>query len=78
MFGPFLRATSGPVVADSLLVFHLTGSLLHAAFAFLGYVISDRPDRLRHNLPLAPYDRATFYVGGAHGYTDYPHTKVSE
>ena len=32
----------------------------------------DLPERLRRNLPLNPYDRSTFYGGGAHGYTDYP------
>jgi N-ethylmaleimide reductase len=32
----------------------------------------DLPERLRSNLPLNPYDRATFYGGGARGYTDYP------
>jgi N-ethylmaleimide reductase len=28
--------------------------------------------RLRDGLPFAPSDRATYYGGGAHGYTDYP------
>ena len=28
--------------------------------------------RLREDLPLAKADKATFYGGGAHGYTDYP------
>ena len=32
----------------------------------------DLPRRLRENLPLNDYDRATFYGGDAHGYTDYP------
>lgn len=32
----------------------------------------DLPERLRRNLPLNPYDRATFYYGGAKGYADYP------
>ena len=32
----------------------------------------DLPERLRRNLPLNPYDRATFYYGGAKGYSDYP------
>ena len=32
----------------------------------------DLVERLRHDLPLNPYDRATFYGGGAHGYIDYP------
>jgi N-ethylmaleimide reductase len=31
----------------------------------------DLPARLRLDLPLAPYNRATFYGGDAAGYTDY-------
>lgn len=40
MSGSFIRATSALVVADSLLAFHLTGSLLHAASTLLGHVLS--------------------------------------
>ncbi len=32
----------------------------------------DLPQRLRLDAPLTPYHRATFYGGGAAGYTDYP------
>ncbi len=32
----------------------------------------DLPKRIQHGLPLNAYDRATFYGGDAHGYTDYP------
>jgi N-ethylmaleimide reductase len=32
----------------------------------------DLPRRLRESAPLNPPDRATFYGGGEHGYTDYP------
>ncbi|WP_342627397.1 alkene reductase [Nguyenibacter vanlangensis] len=44
------------------------------AVAFGRHFISnpDLPERLRHDLPLTPYDRSTFYGGGAHGYVDYP------
>jgi N-ethylmaleimide reductase len=36
----------------------------------------DLVERLKDNLALAPLlDKATFYGGGAHGYTDYPTTK---
>ncbi|MDE7548998.1 alkene reductase [Acetobacter fabarum] len=50
------------------------------AVAFGRYFISnpDLPERLRRNLPLTPYDRTTFYGGGAHGYTDYPRAKTSD
>jgi len=44
------------------------------AIAFGRIFISnpDLPRRLRHALPLTPYNRATFYGGEAAGYTDYP------
>jgi N-ethylmaleimide reductase len=32
----------------------------------------DLPERLRLNLPLARYDRTTFYGCDQRGYTDYP------
>lgn len=32
----------------------------------------DLPKRIKLGLPLNPYDRATFYGGDSHGYTDYP------
>ena len=32
----------------------------------------DLPERIRRQIPLTPYDRATFYGGDAAGYTDYP------
>lgn len=44
------------------------------AIAFGRHFISnpDLPQRLRHAIPLTPYNRATFYGGEAAGYTDYP------
>ena len=44
------------------------------AIAFGRYFISnpDLPERIRQGAPLTPYDRSTFYGGGARGYTDYP------
>jgi N-ethylmaleimide reductase len=43
------------------------------AIAFGRLFISnpDLVERIRTHAPLAPYDRATFYGGDAHGYTDY-------
>jgi N-ethylmaleimide reductase len=32
----------------------------------------DLPKRIEFGVPLAPYDRSTFYAFGARGYTDYP------
>jgi N-ethylmaleimide reductase len=44
------------------------------AIAFGRFFISnpDLPERLRRGAALTPYNRATFYGGGAEGYTDYP------
>jgi N-ethylmaleimide reductase len=42
------------------------------AFGRLFISNPDLVNRLAKNLPLAPYDRSTFYGGGAKGYTDYP------
>ena len=44
------------------------------AVAFGRWFISnpDLPRRLAEDLPLNPYQRATFYGGDARGYTDYP------
>jgi N-ethylmaleimide reductase len=44
------------------------------AIAFGRHFISnpDLPARIRHGIPFTPYNRATFYGGGAAGYTDYP------
>jgi N-ethylmaleimide reductase len=44
------------------------------AIAFGRYFVSnpDLPKRIREGLPLAAYDRDTFYTFDAKGYTDYP------
>ena len=42
------------------------------AFGRLFIANPDLPDRIRKGAPLNPYHRATFYGGGAEGYTDYP------
>jgi len=42
------------------------------AFGTLFLSNPDLPDRLRAGAPLVPADPATFYVGGAKGYVDYP------
>jgi N-ethylmaleimide reductase len=38
----------------------------------------DLPERLRHQFPLNPYDRTTFYYGGTKGYADYPTYKAMQ
>jgi N-ethylmaleimide reductase len=44
------------------------------AVAFGRYFVSnpDLPQRIKDHLPLAKYDRGTFYTFDARGYTDYP------
>lgn len=62
--GNFTGDTAAQVVADG-----------HAdAVAFGRHFISnpDLPHRLRVNGPITPYNRATFYGGGAEGYIDFP------
>ncbi len=39
----------------------------------------DLPERIRHNLPLTPYDRDSFWGGDYRGYTDFePHRELAE
>ncbi|MBF0891144.1 hypothetical protein HKD28_06855 [Gluconobacter sp. LMG 1744] len=40
MFGSLIRTMSGPIVTDSLLAFHLSGSLLNVVSILIGHVIS--------------------------------------
>ncbi|KAL0572076.1 hypothetical protein V5O48_009894 [Marasmius crinis-equi] len=50
-----------------------TGDLVAYGRCFLAN--PDLPYRLKHNIPLTPYDRTTFYIPGSltpKGYTDYP------
>ena len=68
----------GPVIAaggfDGAGAEALVGSDEADLVAFGRHFIAnpDLPDRLRRNLRLTPYDRSTFYYGGAKGYVDYP------
>ena len=48
------------------------GSADAIAFGRLFISNPDLPERIRRGAPLTPYNRATFYGGGAEGYTDYP------
>jgi len=49
------------------------------AVAFGRHFISnpDLPARLRTGAGLTPYNRPTFYGGGATGYTDYPELELT-
>ncbi|GBR33049.1 hypothetical protein AA0488_2656 [Kozakia baliensis NRIC 0488] len=40
MFGSFIRVASGPVVANGMLTFQITGSPLHALLALVGHALS--------------------------------------
>jgi N-ethylmaleimide reductase len=47
----------------------------HADAVAFGRVLIPNPDlprRLQQDLPVTPYNRATFYGGDGIGYTDYP------
>ena len=46
------------------------------AFGRLFISNPDLPERFARNVDLNPYDRSTFYGGGAHGYVDYPFLTV--
>lgn len=55
-----------------------TGDADAVAFGRAFIANPDLPERLRLGLPPNRYDRATFYGGDAHGYTDYPfHTRAA-
>ncbi|MEI7712045.1 MAG: alkene reductase [Rhodospirillales bacterium] len=62
--GGFDRAKSDAALAD--------GTADAIAFGRPYISNPDLMERLRDGVPFAPYDRATFYGGGAEGYTDYP------
>lgn len=49
-----------------------TGRADAIAFGRLFIANPDLPERARRGAELNPYDRATFYGGGAEGYLDYP------
>ena len=48
------------------------GTVDLVSFAALFLANPDLPERFRRGAPFNPPDRATFYVGGEKGYTDYP------
>ena len=62
--GGFDRTTADAALAD--------GTADAVAFGRMYISNPDLMERLRDGVPFSPYDRATFYGGGAEGYTDYP------
>ncbi|MDR0458807.1 MAG: alkene reductase [Burkholderiaceae bacterium] len=69
---PGALITAGNFKSDTAEAFVQSG--FADAIAFGRYFISnpDLPARIRQGAPWTPYDRSTFYSGGAKGYTDYP------
>lgn len=63
---------AGGFTRDSAEQIVLNGHADLVAFGRMFIANPDLPERLRTGLPLNRYDRATFYGGNAHGYTDYP------
>jgi N-ethylmaleimide reductase len=74
----FRSAWSGPLITagnfNGDTAAHVVAQGLADAVAFGRHFISnpDLPARIRVNGPITPYNRATFYGGGAEGYIDYP------
>ncbi len=82
--GPRLKAAFGGVyIANEGLELEGAQALLtagHADAVSFGKLFISNPDlptRLRAGAPLTPWDMATFYAPGAHGYTDYPALSLS-
>lgn len=83
---PFVKqwGTVAPIILaggyDVAKAKRVTGEIYTAdnvAIGFGRYFIStpDLPFRVQAGLELNPYDRETFYKGGAKGYIDYPFSK---
>ena len=69
-FGGVLIAAGG-FTGDTATAAIESGSVDAVAFGRLFIANPDLPERLRTGAPLNRYDRATFYGGDEHGYTDY-------
>ena len=74
----------GAYVANNGYDFDLANKVLDANAADLiafGKPFISNPDlveRLKKGAPLNPFDKATFYGGGAKGYTDYPTLEAAQ
>lgn len=68
--GPVISA--GGYVVDTADAAVAEGRADAIAFGRLFIANPDLPERFRRGAPLNPYDRSTFYGGGASGYVDYP------
>ena len=78
LLGDIRAAFGGPVIANEGLTREVAEKLVEsgqadaAAFGRDFIATPDLPARFRADVPLNEQDAATFYVGGARGYTDYP------
>ncbi len=75
LFRPLWRSTliaAGNFRGDTAAQAITQGYADAIAFGRLFISNPDLPTRLSTSAPLTPYDRKTFYGGGAKGYTDYP------
>jgi 2,4-dienoyl-CoA reductase-like NADH-dependent reductase (Old Yellow Enzyme family) len=68
--GPFI-ANHGITPADAAALL-ARGEADAVGFGVLSIANPDLPHRIATGAPLNAPDQATFYTGGAHGYTDYP------
>jgi N-ethylmaleimide reductase len=77
-YGSLRKRFSGAYIANNGFDFELANKVLAADAANLiafGKPFISNPDlveRLKRGAPLNEWDKATFYGGGAKGYTDYP------
>src|SRR5712675_834175 len=78
------RRFAGAYIANNAYDFELANKVLEAGAADLiafGKPFISNPDlveRLKKGAPLNEWDKATFYGGGAKGYTDYPTLQAAE
>lgn len=72
--GPLIAA--GNFKRDTAEAMLQSGNADAIAFGRLFISNPDLPERLKHDIPLTPYNRATFYSGGPEGYIDYPVAKA--
>ena len=80
---PIKEAFGGVYIANEGFTFESATAALAdgvadaVAFGKLAIANPDLPQRFAEGAPLNAWDKATFYAGGAKGYTDYP-AMVSE
>jgi N-ethylmaleimide reductase len=83
-YGSLRKRFKGAYVANNGYDFELATKVLAAGAADLiafGKPFIANPDlveRLKRGVPLNEWDKATFYGGGAKGYTDYPTLEAAE